>query len=102
MIFSGQDNEETMFDTLVPKFYSELYVLYNILNGADVLHDCEFSEPSVSEDTLQISIDMSKSSRIAANKYFEDTEDILIPFRNSDPVKCSLDKTLHGLSITFN
>lgn len=109
LIYLDDDIAEKAFDALVPKFQSELYVLYNILDGVDLLEDSVITIPNISDIIensddvkLTVSIDCTKSKSIAIFRFVNDNPEILTPYRDSKSFDIKIEKTSTGVTINWN
>jgi len=101
MIYSDPETLEAAFDSLVPKYHSELYVLYNILDNADVLNTCGVSIPCMPSDALEVELEIDDDECAIVEKVISNNEYEFQPFKHCASVKLSVSKQSHGIRLIF-
>jgi hypothetical protein len=97
---NGVESEE-IFDALVPKFYAELYCLYNILDKTGVLDECKFKNPSLLNNNAQFPIMITTKLRKKVLEYLE-SKKFIVKYLKTDEFTVIINKTDYGVSIYFN
>jgi hypothetical protein len=91
---------EEIFDLLVPKYYSECYSLYNILNRADILSKCKFKNPEAFNDELSFAITLTNKCVNKIMDYLE-SKKFRVKYLESDDFTVDIVKTPSGIIVSF-
>lgn len=100
MIKKNNSYSEEIFDILVPKYYSECYSLYNILDRAGILDKCKFKNPEVSNDILSFPINLPSKSTKKIMEYLE-SKKFRVKYLKHEDFTVDIVKTSNGILVTF-
>lgn len=100
MIKKNNSYSEEIFDLLVPKYYSECYSLYNILNRADILDKCKFKNPEIFNDELTFPISLPGKSIKKIMEYLE-SKKFRVKYLESDDFTVDIQNTPSGIIVAF-
>jgi hypothetical protein len=100
MIKKNNSHSEEIFDLLVPKYHSECYSLYNILNRADVLSKCKFKNPELFNDELSFPITLPAKSVKKVMEYLE-SKKFRVKYLEHDDFDVKIVQTSTGITVKF-
>jgi len=100
MIKKNKSYSEEIFDILVPKYYSECYSLYNILDRAGILDKCKFKNPELFNDVLSFPINLPAKSVKKIMQYLE-SKKFRVKYLKYEDFTVNIEQTSNGIIVSF-